>query len=173
MLTSLGPKRILIIRHGEKPDPQNPNPQGDPTGLSQRGEERAQALATAIPQRYPDIAYLFASTATDSSQRPIQTIEPLAKALGEPIDTDFADKQVKPLASFIMSSPQFAGKTVLISWHHGRIPQLVSALGGTPPFNPWPAEVFDRILQIDYPSGGGTPTVQNLPQNVLPGDSKT
>ena len=162
------PVQIIIIRHAEKPD-DNDN-SSDPAGLSAQGQERAQALADAIPARYPHIDYLFASAASKNSHRPIDTITPLSQKLGLGIDTSYADKQYADLAQTLETDPKYAGKTVLICWHHGKIPQLTQALGATPPVSPWPGQTFDRIWQIDY-GADQKATIQNLPQHVLPGDS--
>jgi len=59
---------------------------------------------------------------------------------------------------------------VLVAWHHGNIPQLAAALGAQPPYTPWPEGQFDRIWRIDYKDG--ETTLRDLPQDLLPGDSK-
>lgn len=158
------PRQIIVIRHAEKPDSDTDS------GLSPRGQERASALAEALPRRYPHIDYLFASAPSPSSNRPVLTITPLAHKLQLPIDERFSDDQHKQLAQTLLTDPRYNNKTILICWHHGKIPQLAEDLGVTPPQNPWPSGTFDRIWQIDY-NGQGVPTVHNLPQHVLPGDS--
>jgi broad specificity phosphatase PhoE len=65
------PKTIFIIRHAEKP-----NDAGDPH-LSERGRRRAAALP-GYP--FPELAAIFAATATSESARPVETITPLAAA---------------------------------------------------------------------------------------------
>ena len=65
---------------------------------------------------------------------------------------------------------------MLICWHHGKIPDLVNALHSVPPVSKWPATVFDRVWQIDYPTEGlaaNNLPVQNLPQMLLYGDQST
>jgi phosphohistidine phosphatase SixA len=158
------PARIIIVRHGEKPDDAS-----DPN-LAPQGQERAQALATILPQKYPNISYIFASAPSKHSVRPIQTITPTAQKLGLPINEQYADADYASLAHEIFSNPEYAGKTIAIAWHHGEIPALTQALGATPPEARWPSDSFDRIWQIDY-SANGQATVQNLPQHALPSDS--
>src|ERR1700761_8711414 len=78
----MAPKRIVILRHGEKPgapdapdDPSNPN-------LSQAGQQRAQMLAVLIPKKFGDPDFLLGAASSPSSQRPVQTLQPLAEKLG-------------------------------------------------------------------------------------------
>lgn len=157
------PKQIIIIRHGEKPD-------GPGRGLSPQGQQRADALATALPQRYPHIDAIIATAPSANSERPLETVTPLANKLGLPINDQWSDKQVGDVAQALTTDPQYDGKTVVVCWHHGKIPELAQDLGVTPPQDPWPSNTFDRIWQVDY-APDGTPSIQNLPQHVLPGDS--
>jgi hypothetical protein len=59
---------------------------------------------------------------------------------------------------------------VLICWHHGNIPNLAIALGIPKP-PPWPGSVFDRVWQLTYTAG--KPVLQDLPQQLLYGDSSS
>lgn len=145
------PARILVIRHGEKPDdPKNPH-------LSAVGEMRAAMLAKKLPTLYPHIDALFATALSRDSNRPFETIKPLSKVLGLPIDTSFKAKQHAELAAKINGKPKlYAGKTVLICWHHEMIPALVhDDLRQASAPTKWPGEnVFNQIWQIDYASDG-------------------
>lgn len=93
---------------------------------------------------------------------------PLLAALNLPIDDSVLNDDYALLATVLFSG-KYAGKVVLISWHHGKIPALARALGATPPATPWPDQQFDRIWRIDYV--GGKPVLQNLPQKLMPGDT--
>ena len=64
---------------------------------------------------------------------------------------------------------KYAGKVVLVAWHHGTIPMLARALGATPPYDPWPETQFDRVWRIDY--RGGKAVLTELPQGLMAGDS--
>ncbi len=103
------------------------------------------------------------------SNRPVQTVTPLAAALHLPIDDSFKNADYAGLAAALLSG-KYAGKVVLVVWHHGSIPQLATALGATPPYSPWPEQQYDRIWRIDY--NAGKVTLQDLPYALLPGDSK-
>jgi hypothetical protein len=68
------------------------------------------------------------------------------------IDATFAEQDYSALAAEILLESRFIGKLLLVCWHHGNIPSLVSALGanaGEFP-DPWDPNVFDLILQLDY-----------------------
>ena len=81
-----------------------------------------------------------------------------------------ADADYSLLAQDILTSPQFVGKLLIICWHHGNIPALAKALGIVDPPKSWPDAVFDRVWRIQYGDGG--PTLSNLPQRLLFGDSQ-
>ena len=70
----------------------------------------------------------------------------------------------------MLTDPKYAGKTVLIAWHHGTIPDLAKALGVKDPPQKWQDEVFDRVWEITY--SNGTASLKNLPEDALPGDSQ-
>jgi hypothetical protein len=149
-------KRIVIVRHAEKPKTEEPH-------LALRGKMRAKGLSKLLPKLIkPD--FVFASTSTKHSDRPLETITPTAERLGLKVCTDFADKDAKKLARFL-SKKKFSGKTILICWHHGQMPKLIEALGYPSPYAKWPENVFDRIIDIDDEE------LANMPQRLLFGDS--
>ena len=161
-----GPKIVMIIRHGEKP--QGPEAKKNPN-LSERGRERARALAKVIPEHFPKPEILIATKPTKESDRPVETITPLAEALHEKIHDHFADDQYEQLAKAVLTEPKYVGKVVLIAWHHGKIPHLAKALGAKQAPHEWNENVFDRVWEIRYENG--TTTFQDLPEHALPGDS--
>jgi phosphohistidine phosphatase SixA len=144
------PARILIIRHGEKPDNKSDR------HLSKQGRVRAEILAEKLPSMYPRISALFAAAPSKDSTRPYETIEPLAEVLGLTIDKSFADNQHSELARKILSdSADYGGETILICWHHEKIPALAREdLGQVAAPKIWPDEVFDQIWQINYSPDG-------------------
>jgi hypothetical protein len=149
------PATILIIRHAEKPAP------GDPT-LSAEGYARAQLLLKAFAPvgNLPTPQYIFAAAPSTHSNRSALTVIPLSDSLHLEVNQDFKDHDYAALAAELLSG-KYAGKTVLVSWHHGKIPELATALGATPPYNPWPEDQFDRIWRIDYANGKAT--IRDLP----------
>ncbi len=159
-----GPAVVLIIRHAEKPADKDPN-------LAPRGYQRADALATAIPAHFPKPDVLIATKRSKNSDRPLETITPLAKALHLAIEQKFKDEEFADVAKSVLTDPKYVGKTVLIAWHHGKIPQLAHALGAKDAPDKWPSEsVFDRVWEITYDKG--VAQWQDLPERALPGDSE-
>lgn len=136
---------ILVIRHAEQPD--------DGDGLSAAGEARAKAYVNYFKNFTIDgqplkLDYLFAAADSRNSSRPRLTIEPTANALGLTVDTQFKNHQFLELADEIQSRPH--GRNILICWHHGEIPHLLSALGANPesllPNGKWPSDVYSWLI---------------------------
>jgi len=142
------PATILIIRHGEKTaDRTNPH-------LSAAGQARARMLAKRLPALYPNICALFATARSKDSDRPCETIKPLAKKLGLKIDDSFAAGQYPQLVAHILRNiGAYHGKTVLICWHHEKIPAMTRRDFGQA-FAPttWADDAFDQIWRIDWQS---------------------
>jgi phosphohistidine phosphatase SixA len=152
-----GPKRIVIVRHAEKPTSKKPH-------LALRGKMRAIGLAKLLPKIVkPD--FVFASTSTKNSSRPYETIRPTADKLRLDVSTMYADKQTKRLVKDLRNKKKFKGKTILICWHHGQMHNLIRELGHECPYDTWPEELFDRIINIDATG------IKNLPQRLLFQDS--
>jgi broad specificity phosphatase PhoE len=160
------PATILLIRHAEKLDDGR-------IDLSPIGFERAkllpQVFAGGARLDLPTPQVLFATHVSAHSNRPVQTVTPLAAALHLPIDDSFKNADYAGLAATLLSG-KYAGKVVLVVWHRGSIPQLATALKATPPYSPWPEHQYDRIWRIDYKDG--KVTLQDLPYALMPGDSK-
>ncbi len=161
------PATILIIRHAEKPTEGNPD-------LSTEGYARAQLLLKdfmplGVRPDLPTPQYIFAAALSHHSNRSALTVIPLADALHLQVNQDFKDHDYADLAAELLSG-KYAGKVVLISWHHGKIPQLAAALGAKPPYDPWPEDQFDRIWKIDYVNGKAI--LQNLPYEAAPAASR-
>src|SRR5215831_8258177 len=162
LAASAGPSVVLLIRHGED------------TGiaphdfhLSPRGRQRAEALPKLFGTRLPKPQVIIATRATKGSNRPVETVEPLARALDVPIDNRYTESDYKLLASDLMSDPRYAGKVVLVCWHHGKIPRLAKALGvKDAPL--WPEDQFDHVWVIE-PEGGAA-RFEDVHQKLLDGD---
>jgi len=156
------PREILIVRHAEEPE------KGDKIHLSDRGRERAAALVKLFPARFQTPQFLFAARPSVHTNRSVETLEPLAKALGLPVDKRFDDTQYAKLAR-TLDEPAYAGTRVLICWQHATIPDLAKALGVPAPPK-WADPRYDRIWQIKFGAGGAT--LADLPQGLLPKDSR-
>jgi len=157
----------MLIRHAEKLTDGR-------LDLSAVGFERAKVIPLLFggpgeTHKLPRPDFLFATHMSKHSDRPVETITPLSEALGLPISTEIEDKDFATLAKELLSG-KYAGKVVLVAWHHGSLPEFARALGAVPPYDPWPDTQFDRVWRIDYK--GGKATLLDLPQDLLPGDSK-
>jgi hypothetical protein len=157
---------ILIVRHAEKPE-SGPD-------LSPAGSARAAAYAryfnpfsaAAGGAFTPDM--LVASRDTTKSDRPELTLAPLSVAIGLPIDTRFANHDVKNLAETLRSTAH--GKHILIAWHHGHIPKLIRALGGNParvlPGGEWPDNVYDWVVELSFDNDGRLTDERKIDENL-------
>jgi len=144
---------ILIVRHAEKPLAGS--------GLTQRGEARAQLYAKYF-MPFKDggvevrVDFLYAGADSANSVRPRLTLEPLARASGLTLHHDIGTKDTVEFASYLRSTAH--GSHPLISWRHGEIPNLITALGGNPdtffPEGKWPDEVFDWVVLLKTDEAG-------------------
>lgn len=164
---------ILIIRHAEKPEV------GD--GLTETGEKRAKAYVDYFKKYKVDgqplhLDHIFAATDSKKSHRPRLTVEPLATALDQKIDTRFTDKDPAAIAKDLTTHRY--GHEILISWRHGEIPALIEALGGDPkgliPEGKWPDMVYDRVIELHFDANGKFEVKQSkmVKEHLLPGDEK-
>lgn len=177
------PRHVLLVRHAEKPL--------DDTDihLTSRGAARAAALPSlfAIPPMFPTKPaalptpdFLIAAKASKRSNRSMETLTPLAKALEKPIDDKRADRDFARVVDQLFDDAKYAGKTVLIAWHHGNLPELALALAaqaknGDKLKSEIPVHlggsVYDRVWVITFDEAGSA-TFANLPQKLLFGDAK-
>jgi len=147
---------ILLIRHAEKP-PEDSNDRG----LIPAGQARARAYASyfqnfSLDGKTLKIDTLIATADSKKSDRPRLTVEPFAKASGLALQQPFADKQVGELADMLKSGAPH--RTILIAWHHGKMPALLEALGADPktllPGGAWPPQTFDWVMVLHYDENG-------------------
>jgi hypothetical protein len=168
------PATIYLIRHAEKLTDGRED-------LSWQGFYRAAVLPQLfLPPVLPGVSgatrtllpkpdFLFATSPSKHSNRPFETILPLSSALNLPISNEVANDDFAQLAQTLLSG-KYAGKIVLVAWHHGNLPKFAAALGATSPYGKWPETQFDRIWRIDFVDGKAT--LSDLPQSLLPTDSK-
>jgi hypothetical protein len=157
---TVGPADVLLIRHGEEPD-NGPN-------LNDRGRDRAKALTTLFPQRFPMPTALFAARTTKASARSMETLQPLAEALHLPVDDRFVDTRYSDLALLLLSDQRYAGGHILICWHRETMPELAAALGVARPPK-WPSSQYDGIWLIRR---AGTKTLLSVQSQQLLADDR-
>ena len=142
-------KTILVMRHAEKSDdPSDPH-------LTPDGQARAKELATYIPTKFGKPDFIFAAAVTKHSARPYETVQPLSEAIGVGIDATISDNDYGVLAKELVKKDKYAGKLVVVCWHHGNIPPMMRYLGATKHTfpNPWDHQVFNLILQTEIDGG--------------------
>jgi hypothetical protein len=162
---SKAPAVIFLMRHAEKPLTEDKDP-----NLSPQGFKRAQALPSLfLNGTLARPGAIFATAPSKHSNRPIETVTPLAQALHLRINNDYEDIEASPLAKHVLGG-KYAGKVVVIAWHHGEIPNVARALGVTDAPKKWDADIFDQIWKIQYVDGKAEMTV--IHEHLLPGDSE-
>lgn len=163
------PAVVYVIRHAEKPAPEENSPD-----LTATGFKRAEVLPSLFVQmpglpapRLPKPDAVFATARSKSSNRPVETVTPLAQFLKLPLHHEFDERATGPIAAEVLGG-KYAGKVVLICWHHGQIPALAAALGVTDAPAAWDAQVFNQIWKITYSAGQAKLTI--ISESLLPGD---
>lgn len=161
-----GPKQVVILRHGEKPsDPRNPD-------LSPIGVQRADMLARAISALFPKPDFLFAAAPSRNSNRPVETLTPLAMALTLPLHADIADSDFEVLVDDLLHDPIYSNKVAIVCWHHGNIPDLALALrvpeseienGRGMDGMRWNPAIFDLFWSIVFSRGAATLSITKQP----------
>ncbi len=181
----VGPSKLMIIRHAEKPAPDGTPPYGlDPDGqhdadaLLVRGWQRAGALARFFAPRdgampvagllRPTFLVAAASTHAHPSQRAGLTLAPLAELTGLVPDSTFGPDQETDAAASILRRSGVG----LVAWEHKRIVDLIGALtGGTVQGPHWSKHRFDMVLVLDRE--GASWRLNQVPQMLLAGDATT
>ena len=181
---------ILVIRHAEKPNEAWPGPglaeggEADKKSLVVRGWQRAGAWAGLFGaglggDQYPRPTVIYAADPTsivdgEPSQRPFETIEPLAERLHLTPITRVAHGKEEELAA------ELIGLTgvVLVCWEHKAIvDSLLPALLGMQriPGVPakWDGTRFDVVLRLDRALPEAPWSFKQLFPRLLSGDSDT
>jgi len=185
---------ILIIRHAEKPYRAWPGPgltpNGDPDDKSLviRGWQRAGAWSALFgagfgSKDYPTPSMIYAANPNatpndehddEPSQRPFETVLPLAAHWGKLPDATYGVGQEVQLATTVVSQTG----VVLIAWEHKAIVRtLLPAIanGQTLPGMPtkWDGMRFDVVLRLDRTAVDAPWSFRQLCPCLLSGDSAT
>lgn len=161
------PKRIMIIRHGEKPKKGfiglHVTGREDENSLIVHGWQRAGALAEIFKEDMkPD--HIFACFKSEHSQRALDTVTPLADLLRLEINVSIKKGEEKKMAEEAMKCKG----TVLISWEHHAIHLIANEITSSPVPSIWPDDRFDIIYILDKTNDGYS--FKQRPQLVLNGD---
>ena len=149
--------KIIIIRHGEKPENGN--------NLSCQGENRALQLPTVLYQKFnkPDFTFvpLLELGKSTKHARMFQTVTPFAIKYDLAVNSEFDEKDYKKIAAHVMKKTG----TVLMVWQHSAIPPLAEELGvNNPPA--WKDKDFDSIWIITFK--GGKASLSMDKENITP-----
>ncbi len=155
--------RVVIIRHGEKPD------SGD--NLSCAGLNRALALPAVLDTvtGVPDYTYVptISTGKKTSSVRMFQTVTPFAVQKNLTINSEYKETDTVKVAKKVMEKKGM----VLMVWEHGNIPGLARNLGVKGNLT-WNGADFDSIWIIDFkkdPTGKKkSPTLTIEQENITP-----
>lgn len=163
------PAQVVIIRHAEKPSKGN--------NLDTRGRERAAAYVPFFQENkeiftfgHPVAIYAMKPSKEDPSERPVETVTPLAESLKITINKNYERNDYKKMVGEIKSDKSYNDKMVLICWEHHLIPEIARAFGALQAPGLWQGTVFDRLWMITF-SKTGKATFQNQPQRLMFGDS--
>jgi hypothetical protein len=144
---------VLVIRHAEKP--------AKGATLTPEGEARAEKYVHYFHPFMLDgtpiaIDALYAGSDSADSIRPRLTLEPLSRATGLALNTEFSTSDPESLAHALATEQH--GNHVLIAWRHKKIPALLAALGADPthllPQGTWPDEVYDWVILLHFDAAG-------------------
>ena len=177
----MAPSKIMLIRHGEKPDDASNTGGVDEAGradtsqLSVRGWQRAGALVrffaplTAPPlQGIAVPSHIFACVPRNGSfsLRPLSTVTPLARELGLTVHHEFGKDDIEGQCGALKT----ISGTALICWAHEPIPAIARGFAGALPSLPakWPGKRFDLVWVLDR--DGDDWRFTELGQMLLPDD---
>lgn len=144
---------VLVIRHAEKP--------AKGANLTPEGVARAEKYAHyfhpfAVDGTAIAINALYAGSDSADSIRPRLTLEPLSRATGIALNTQFSTNEPESLARSLSTEPH--GDHVLIAWRHKKIAALLAALGADPvhllPEGTWPDAVYDWVVLLHFDAAG-------------------
>lgn len=176
--------RLMIIRHAEKPDADGQiqgveiNGANDPDSLIPRGWQRAGALVglffppsgSGDPSLIPGTIFASLVGHHSHSQRPEETVTPLAQKMGAAQQTPFVTIHPMDDLQGLVTDALSRNGTALICWEHHRIPEIVALLPNAPTVpQHWPGHRFDMVWIFDRTATGWN-FIQK-PQLLLDGDS--
>jgi hypothetical protein len=178
-------RKIMIIRHAEKPPDGGPPPQGvdlagsaNPDELTPRGWQRAGALVTLFaprgghappdPIERPSAIFAAGTSASSSSLRPQSTVKAVGLACDPPITVraSFAPGDEASAAPAILGS---TSEACFVCWEHKHVKDLVRELSSGALQSPhWDGSRFDVTFVLTVDAGAWN--LKQVPQLLLPGD---
>jgi hypothetical protein len=173
--------KIMLIRHAERPDPENRgvalDGHKDKESLTVRGWQRAGALVRffapndARPANSalarPQILFACKADSKDPSLRPQHTLLPLSDLLQVEFNRHYFEGEEKALVRKVLESPGPA----LVAWKHITMHVIANLILGDKTTAPqhWPFSCYDIVWVFDRRDDAWT--FSQIPQLLLPGDS--
>lgn len=143
-------KKIIIIRHGEKPN--------DGDNLSCKGFNRAIQLPQVLYSKFGLPAAVFVPSINGgkktSTARMYQTVVPFAVKYNLRVNSKFDVDDAEGLAGALKQ----AEGTCLVVWEHKNINDIAKALGVQEKLK-WNADDFDSIWIVTLGTSGATVTM--------------
>jgi hypothetical protein len=167
--TGLANSIVLVIRHAEKPDA---GPDLSPAGVARALAyvDYFQRLTVDGAAARPDA--IFAAARSKASNRPYDTVAPVAQALGLTVGDEFKNDRYAELVRALRKKSR--GRVILICWHHGEIPALLEALGADPrallPDGKWPGSEFGWVIALTFDGNGASPRAARIAEHLMPDD---
>jgi hypothetical protein len=176
--------KIMIVRHGEKPDGDDSVRGVDPTGshdpheLSVKGWQRSGALVRFfVPANghfshpalaKPDVIFAEGDSGHVKSLRAQHTVLALADFLEKHLNIKHAKGDEKELAKDAVATDG----VVLIAWEHNAIIDIVNHITGDQKTCPqtWPDSRYDLVWVLDREPHSAAWKFTQVPQMLLPGD---
>jgi len=177
--------KIMIVRHGEKPEKDedihgvNPEGEHDKNELSTSGWQRSGALIRFFNPLHgpfihpalakPNAVFAAAPSGHIQSERSHHTVKAVAESLGLKVNLKHTKGDEKKLAEEAMATHG----VVLIAWEHKSIIDLANVILVNDRSSPqkWPDSRFDLVWVLDrqlHPTGW---KLTQVAQMLLPNDS--
>ena len=178
-------KKIMIVRHGEKPDKADSihgvDPQGehDKKDLAPKGWQRSGALIrffNPVNGQFshpalakPNAVFAASPEGEAKSARSQYTVQSVADSLGVKINLKHDKGDEKELVKDALSKDG----VVLIAWEHKAILDIANLILGNDKSSPqkWPDSRFDLVWVLDQGAHAGEWKLTQVPQLLLPDDS--
>lgn len=142
---------MIFVRHAEKAL----IPVDDP-GLSPEGQMRAAELARQLVDA--DVVAGIDAIYSTPYRRTLETAQPIADALGLPINTYSPDDDDEETVDAMVRDHK--GKIILVVGHSNTLPVLIAALGASKKVPPIAEMEYDNIYLISIPWFGKTKTIR-------------
>lgn len=142
---------MIFVRHAEKAL----IPVDDP-GLSVEGQARAAELARQLVDA--DVVAGIDAIYSTSYRRTVETVQPIADALGLPINRYSPDDDDEAVVDAMVR--EHKGKIILVVGHSNTLPALIAALGASKNVPPIAELEYDNIYVVSIPWFGKTKTIR-------------